>query len=150
KLDALAAAASNFQMPAVSVPVSLPKLNLAIAAGLHLDLIPMLSVRLPSLALTFPSAGPIQAAGLAVTQFKAAFGLSLFDLPPLTIPLLDNMLAANGPALMSIPTPSLGAMLNLSAMLSLALTLKVGLGLDPLKLDLTQSLAGLLAPLSVG
>src|SRR5436305_691585 len=63
----------------------LPKINLALALALDLDVLPHLPplvAKLPALALAAgtPSAGAMSSLALAALQVRAAFGINLFDL----------------------------------------------------------------------
>lgn len=130
----------------------LPKINLALALALDLDVLPHLpplvaSLPAMSLAAGTPSAGAMSSLALAVLQFRAAFGINLFDLKAQAQ--LDLLAKSLGHlSALQLPSLSLGLMMNLSLALSAMLNAKLALKLklfDDLSLKLGQALAPLTA-----
>src|SRR5262245_18874679 len=123
-------AALNAALPSVSVNLDLlPRLNMALALALDLDVLPRLPnliAQLPTLAIAAgaPAASALSIPGLAVLQFRAAFGINLLDLK--AQPQLDLLAKMNTAALNALPPPNT-SLLSLQMALSAILTAKLAL-----------------------
>jgi hypothetical protein len=144
--------ALNAALPSVSVNLDLlPRLNLALALALDLDVLPRLPnliAQLPTMTIATgaPAASALAVPALALVQFRAAFGINLLDLK--AQPQLDLLAKMNTEALNALP-PANTSLLSLQMALSAILTARVALNLNLLDdINAMEKLEAKLAPLA--